>query len=721
VRTLKVPAHPPKKFELDRDKVFAGAGGGLFGICSALPRFYIDNLMGSRKSPIRTVFRWDFGSTQPLVSTRTSCTCLRSVSIAANLIFPESLADLELEMSSRGRNLAPIRTKLNIRFATRTFLSSFVPFALLLTVSFWAIRSSVIATVRNDLRASVRDNQVALAHEQARDQLRDRKWLQGVAENPTLTKGLQLLYTERPGTVRDQSHRSAEEQARNAVLDLTYSTKKDEARNTIENQLSEICDSLGFDFIMVSGVNGEPLAAVLRNGGGFAPISLLDQHPPEEGFFSADDRVYEVTSVMIHEADAQVATLTVGGAFDISRFGVPAVLVHKGLVVAAQTRDLTPAQIEKALAGCGAGRECEPQIGNQSYLSLPLGVAGASGNDSYILRSLQNVDAASAPLQAVLRKLFLVAGLAALAAMLGITIFSSRSIARPLADVAAHLRRSAVTGDLPEFPESQSGVYEIRDLTQGFNAASKAVREAREQLTLAYVQFVGSLAHALDARDAYTAGHSRRVSEYSCAIARVMTVPEQDLETIRVGALLHDLGKIGIPDLVLQKPGRLTPEENELIQQHPVIGKRILENVHGMEAYLDIVELHHENLDGSGYPHGLKGEETPLDARIVKVADAYDAITSDRPYRRGKSHADAIAILRKACGSEVDPAVVEAFAGLGDQLKQQMALEGDQSLHSLSRMVENDARKALPAAPPPPGPTPPEANDLRGVRESNIR
>jgi putative nucleotidyltransferase with HDIG domain len=370
-------------------------------------------------------------------------------------------------------------------------------------------------------------------------------------------------------------------------------------------------------------------------------------------------------------------------------------LLHNGAVMATATRDLAPGQIEKALAACGAGRECQPLIQDQTYLSLPLGLTATVGEDSYVLRSLQNVDAASAPLQAVLRELFLVAGLAALAAMFGISAFSSRSIARPLAEVADHLRRSAMTGDLPEFPESHSGVHEIRDLTRGFNYAAKAVREGRERLTLAYVQFVGSLAQALDARDAYTAGHSRRVSEYSCAIAKALKISGQELETIRTGALLHDLGKIGISDLVLQKPGRLTPEENALIQQHPVIGKRILENVQGLESYLDIVELHHENLDGSGYPHGLKGEETPLDARIVKVADAYDAITSDRPYRRGKSHAEAIAILRKACGTEMDPMVVEALAALGDQQKQQLVLAGDQSLHSLSQAVASPEPEAV--------------------------
>ena len=240
-------------------------------------------------------------------------------------------------------------------------------------------------------------------------------------------------------------------------------------------------------------------------------------------------------------------------------------------MIAAQMRDLAPAQIEKALAAVRAAADCEVRIQDQAYLSLPLGLTGGSSEDSYVLRSLQNVDAASAPLQAVLRKLFLVAGLMALAAMLGISALSSQSIARPLADVAAHLRRSGATGELPEFPESQSGVREIRDLTLGFNHAAKAVRESRESLTRAYVQFVGSLAQALDARDAYTAGHSRRVSEYSCAIAKAMSVPELDLETIRIGALLHDLGKIGISDLVLQTR---TPDAGGggLIRQHPSSG-----------------------------------------------------------------------------------------------------------------------------------------------------
>jgi HD-GYP domain-containing protein (c-di-GMP phosphodiesterase class II) len=161
--------------------------------------------------------------------------------------------------------------------------------------------------------------------------------------------------------------------------------------------------------------------------------------------------------------------------------------------------------------------------------------------------------------------------------------------------------------------------------------------------------------------------------------------------------LLHDLGTIGISDLVLQKPGRLTPEENELIRQHPIIGRRILENVQGLESYLGIVELHHENWDGTGYPHGLRGEQTPLLARIVKVADAYDAMTSDRPYRSGKSHAEALTVLRSVCGSEMDPSVVEAFTLLGDQRKQQAVLPGTSSLRSLAKAMDGETDILLPA------------------------
>jgi putative nucleotidyltransferase with HDIG domain len=295
--------------------------------------------------------------------------------------------------------------------------------------------------------------------------------------------------------------------------------------------------------------------------------------------------------------------------------------------------------------------------------------------------------------QSVLRRVFWTAGLAALAAALAIGVFSSRSVVQPLTKVVAGLRESGRTGVLPEFHGEVSSTYEIRALTEGFNQAAAAIREGRERLVRAYLEFIGSLASALDARDPYTAGHSHRVSEYSCAIARAMNVPAREQEAIRVGALLHDIGKIGISDVVLQKPGRLTREESALIQEHPVIGRRILEGVHGFEPYLEVVELHHENWDGTGYPHGLVGEQTPLTARIVKVADAYDAMTSDRPYRRGTGHAEAIRVLEQIVGTQIDPAVMRAFAALEPPRLPESTADRD-SLRKLGEAVRNGARSA---------------------------
>ncbi|HYI94382.1 MAG TPA: HD-GYP domain-containing protein, partial [Bryobacteraceae bacterium] len=205
---------------------------------------------------------------------------------------------------------------------------------------------------------------------------------------------------------------------------------------------------------------------------------------------------------------------------------------------------------------------------------------------------------------------------------------------------------------------------EVRELINSFSRAATVIRDGQDSLHRAYVECVGSLASALDARDCYTAGHSHRVSEYSCAIAESLGFAPAQLDELRIGALLHDIGKIGVPDSVLQCPGKLTGEDLRLIRQHPEIGRRILQGVHGFAPYLSTVELHHENWDGTGYPHGLIGEETPLTARIVHVADAYDAMTSDRPYRSGMKSEDALRILEQHAGKQFDPAIVEAFVVL---------------------------------------------------------
>jgi putative nucleotidyltransferase with HDIG domain len=564
-----------------------------------------------------------------------------------------------------------------MRFATRTFLWSFVPVALLLIAGFWTVRVAAVSTIRMGLRAAARDSQVALARVEARSEDRNRTMLRAITDNPALKAGLDLLRSEKEAP--------------------------EEARDTVADQLSEICQTLHFDFMMVSDDRGNPLAAVTRQAAGFAPVKLAGISPPDlgidtTGIVSAGGRLYEVASVPMFAGVAQAGTLSMGSLFDISRFGVPAVLLHNGQVAASQLQGLPQPLIEAALRPCAPDAECEVRIRNQVYLSLPIAPGSFRLGGGYALRSLENLDTATARVQAVLQRVFLLGGFAVLVAALGIGLLASRSIARPLAEMAARLRCAGANGELPDFPENIGAGPEIRELTKGFDQAAKAVREARERLTRAYVEFVGSLAHALDARDPYTAGHSRRVSNYACAIARAMGLAEQEVETIRVGALLHDLGKIGISDLVLHKPGRLTADETELIRQHPVIGRRILDNVHGLEPYLAIVELHHENWDGSGYPRGLKGAETPLQARIVKVADSYDAMTSDRPYRRGMTHAQAMAILQKVSGSETDPEIVRAFSRVCPD-GPECCVEAAGSLQKLAGIVAAEAEGT--AAPVP--------------------
>jgi HD-GYP domain-containing protein (c-di-GMP phosphodiesterase class II) len=179
-----------------------------------------------------------------------------------------------------------------------------------------------------------------------------------------------------------------------------------------------------------------------------------------------------------------------------------------------------------------------------------------------------------------------------------------------------------------------------------------------------YLQFVETMAQALDARDPYTAGHSLRVADYSYSIAVGLGLAETDARTIYIAAQLHDIGKIGISDAVLQKKGRLTKEEFAYIKLHPQIGRRILERVALFGKYLNVVELHHENIDGSGYPYGLRGAQIPLDARIVRVADAFDAMTSDRSYRGRWTQESAQKEIFAHSGKHFDEEVATVFLNL---------------------------------------------------------
>jgi putative nucleotidyltransferase with HDIG domain len=218
---------------------------------------------------------------------------------------------------------------------------------------------------------------------------------------------------------------------------------------------------------------------------------------------------------------------------------------------------------------------------------------------------------------------------------------------------------------LAENPTLKAAIDTYSTELKSSGAASRAqlmqsVSGAQAETRSAYVGAIRALALALDARDPYTTGHSERVSAISVAVGRQLGVSDADLDVLRLGALLHDIGKIGISDNVLRKPEALTAAEFDLIREHPGLGARMLRSVPFLAAHIPIVELHHERPDGRGYPYGLTSEQTPLLARIVHVADAFDAMTSVRAYRPAWDSAEAVRELWRCAGTQFDAEVVQA-------------------------------------------------------------
>jgi putative nucleotidyltransferase with HDIG domain len=185
--------------------------------------------------------------------------------------------------------------------------------------------------------------------------------------------------------------------------------------------------------------------------------------------------------------------------------------------------------------------------------------------------------------------------------------------------------------------------------------------EAQREALLGTIE---ALAHAIEAKDGYTIKHCERMTERATALAQAMHLPDHDVENIRLAAILHDIGKIGIPDSILNKPGRLTPEEYETMKEHPVIGARIVQSVGALTGVVSIVKHHHERYDGSGYPEKLEGTDIPLGARIIGVVDTYGAMTEDRVYRSAPGHRKAVEELTNLSGKQFDPEIVLAFLRL---------------------------------------------------------
>jgi HD superfamily phosphohydrolase YqeK len=527
-------------------------------------------------------------------------------------------------------------------------LIAFVPVCAALTVSFFAIRSAVADLVKAGLRQTFRENQETLEAVRSRGEERSRRLMASLRGHESIKSGLAIMHagSRDPG---GKPHKSVV--------------------RTLEQQLIGLNQSLGFDTLILSGADRKPVAGLQRMPEGVK--TLRSAYLPTEilgsgrEFVDLEKGAYQITSVPLEVDSERVGYLSAGERFDArTEAGLgSAVLLKDGEVAQSSLARVDTAVLESELKErCAVGAtECEVSLDGELFLVTT--VYSAKGSP-YRLLSAQSMDSASQRfLQAVL-KVFTGVAAATLALVFALSLLGSQSVAKPLAGLLETLRHAQQTGELRGGLQTQWGTLEVDQLAEAFNQAAESIAGKQTQLDKAYREFVESMARTLDARDPYTAGHSLRVAHYSRAVGQRLALSEKDLEIIETGARLHDIGKIGIPDAVLQKAGRLTEEEFQIIKAHPQIGKRMLKRVGGFEPYLPVVEYHHENHDGSGYPYGMRGKDIPLCARIVHVADAYDAMTSHRTYRKAMPHERAVRILRDCAGSQFDPEVVSVFVEL---------------------------------------------------------
>jgi HD-GYP domain-containing protein (c-di-GMP phosphodiesterase class II) len=250
-----------------------------------------------------------------------------------------------------------------------------------------------------------------------------------------------------------------------------------------------------------------------------------------------------------------------------------------------------------------------------------------------------------------------------------VSIYAARRITNPL-QVLTQSSRAIAKGDFSRRVELASRT-EIGELATTFNAMSQELERYVDDLKRAAEEnhelFLGSiqmLSGAVDEKDPYTRGHSDRVTRYSMQIAKEMQLDDDFLGILRISAQLHDVGKIGIEDHILKKPGALTPEEFEVMKTHTTKGANLLRPVTQLKDMLPGIELHHESLDGRGYPYGLKGEEIPLLARVIAVGDTFDALTTNRPYQRAFEPKEALKIIHSLAGKRLDPKAVEALTAV---------------------------------------------------------
>jgi putative nucleotidyltransferase with HDIG domain len=527
------------------------------------------------------------------------------------------------------------------RLVTRALATSFGTVAVVLLAVFVLVSVDMRQRVRQSVIDHLESGQEAAARLQRERQRDLQATVSLLAENPTLKAALDTWQVERGGGQHV------------AALVATVQREADKIALRIGAHVLALLDTEG-RVVASAG----PHASAWPRG---STIRLRGQEAQASEFVvSLPAGAFRVIGAPLRLGDAVIGSIEIGRAIDqayavdlaaLAR-GHSAVLVN-GRVVATTLPAAAAADLQ--LAG-GVGRASPIiELGGESYA-----VEYASEPPATFL-TLASIDGAAATAtRSALMRLAWIAGAAVLLAAFG-SLWLAHTLTRPIDHLSSSVARMTATRQFDASVPAATNSRELDTLAATFNDLIRALADAEAETQAAYLGAIRALAAALDARDPYTAGHSERVSALAVAIGRAMLLSEQELDVLRLGALLHDIGKIGVPDRILGKPSALTAAEFELIRAHPVIGARILQSIPFLTQHLPIVELHHERPDGTGYPYGLKDESIPLAARIVHVADAYDAITSARAYRPGRLPHEAIAELRRGAGTDFDATAVEAL------------------------------------------------------------
>ena len=485
---------------------------------------------------------------------------------------------------------------------------------------------------------------------------------------------LRTLEERRIGEMQAQAQVLAESPTVKAAMDTYHSESRlaggegrTELLDTVGRELEALASRIRPDIIAITDPGGLVIATAgrLRN-----EWPRLLPHTAASEFVTTPNGIFRVATAPLMVQQTNVGFLQLGAALDARYAAQITALSGTGTVVAANgvvIASTLPVRASRALTPSTLAGLPEADIVDLDGEQYAVRTLLRHGD--LAIYTMESIEAsARAILGTTVRALGLI-GLCALALAAIASMWLARTLARPIDTLSRSLGALASSRDFDRPVARTGSSVEVDALTDTFNSLMSTVAAAEEEARSAYVGAIRALALALDARDPYTAGHSERVSTISVTVGHQMGLGAEDLDTLRLGALLHDIGKIGISDDVLRKAGPLTALEYEAIKQHPVTGARILRSVAFLARHLPIVELHHERPDGKGYPYGRMGDEIPVLARIVHVVDAFDAITSARAYRPARSAADALQELWRHAGSQFDADVVQALAAVAPTLR----------------------------------------------------